>query len=82
MNVTIDGAGRIVVPKPVRDELGLAAGTQLEIEVIGDHVELHTTHAKPVVVDGPHGPVVAAVPGAPLTDESVRATLEAVRERR
>jgi hypothetical protein len=33
------------------------------------------------LVDGPHGPSIAAT-GTPLTDESIRSTLEAVRERR
>lgn len=81
MNVTIDRAGRIVVPKPMRNELGLAPGTELEIDVVDDHIELHAPQSKPVVIEGPHGPVVAAT-GTPITTEVVRATLEAVRERR
>jgi AbrB family looped-hinge helix DNA binding protein len=32
MTVTIDSAGRIVVPKRLRDNLGLAPGTELELE--------------------------------------------------
>ena len=31
MQVTIDKAGRIVVPKPVRDRLGLQPGDELEL---------------------------------------------------
>lgn len=81
MHVTIDGAGRVVVPKPVRSELGLTPGTQLEIEVVDDHIELHAPHTKPIVVQGPHGPVIAAT-GTPITPELIRATLEAVREHR
>jgi AbrB family looped-hinge helix DNA binding protein len=81
MHVTIDHAGRVVVPKSVRSELGLTPGTQLQIEVVGDRVELFAPHAKPVLVEGPHGPVVAAT-GTPITADTVRATLEAVRERR
>ncbi len=81
MHVTIDGAGRVVVPKPVRSELGLTPGTELEIEVVDDHIELHAHHTKPVIVEGPYGPVIAAT-GTPVTDDMVRATLEAVRERR
>ena len=31
MTVRMDSAGRIVVPKPVRDHLGLSAGSELEL---------------------------------------------------
>lgn len=33
MEVTIDDYGRIVIPKPVRDRLGLQSGTALELAV-------------------------------------------------
>lgn len=36
MVITIDGAGRIVVPKPLRDRFNLVAGTELEIETSGE----------------------------------------------
>jgi AbrB family looped-hinge helix DNA binding protein len=38
--VTIDKAGRIVVPKELRDELHLVAGTPLQIERSGDGLTL------------------------------------------
>lgn len=81
MQVTIDRAGRIVVPKPVRNELGLTPGTPLRIEVIEDRIELHPPHTQPAVVDGPYGPVIAPT-GSPIDPDSARATLEAVREHR
>lgn len=31
MTLTIDGAGRVVLPKPIRDRLGLRAGSTLEM---------------------------------------------------
>lgn len=31
MTLTIDGAGRVVIPKPLRDKLGLRAGSTLEV---------------------------------------------------
>ncbi|MFY9747067.1 MAG: AbrB/MazE/SpoVT family DNA-binding domain-containing protein [Acidobacteriaceae bacterium] len=38
--VTIDGTGRIVVPRKVRNELRLVAGTALHIEHSGDRITL------------------------------------------
>jgi AbrB family looped-hinge helix DNA binding protein len=31
MTLTIDGAGRVLIPKPLRDKLGLHAGSTLEV---------------------------------------------------
>ena len=33
MNVTIDKFGRVLIPKPVRDRLGLTAGAELALDV-------------------------------------------------
>lgn len=81
MHVSIDRAGRVVVPKQLRDELGLTPTTPLEIEIVDGHLELSAPHQPAKLVEGPNGPMVAAT-GTPLTDEDVRRTLEAVRERR
>jgi AbrB family looped-hinge helix DNA binding protein len=52
--VTIDKAGRIVVPKELRDELHLVAGTALQIERSGDQLTLspasHEAHLE--IVNG------------------------------
>jgi AbrB family looped-hinge helix DNA binding protein len=40
MNVKIDSAGRIVVPKSVRDRLGLAKDSELALEERGDGIFL------------------------------------------
>ncbi len=81
MHVSIDSAGRVVVPKHLRDELGFSPDTPLEIDVVDGHLELSAPHEPAKLVEGPDGPVIAAT-GTPLTDEDVRRTLEAVRERR
>ncbi len=81
MQVSIDSAGRVVVPKPLREELGLSPDVALEIEVVDGHLELSVPHRPAELTAGPHGPSFAAT-GTPITDEDVRRTLEAVRERR
>ncbi len=81
MHVSIDSAGRVVVPKRLRDELGFSPDTPLEIDVVNGHLELSASHEPAKLVEGPNGPVMAAT-GTPLTDGDVRRTLEAVRERR
>lgn len=70
-----------MVPKPLREELGLSPNVPLEIEVVDGHLELSVPHEPVELVNGPHGPSIAPT-GTPITDEDVRRTLEAVRERR
>jgi AbrB family looped-hinge helix DNA binding protein len=57
MMVSIDRLGRIVVPKPLRDSLGLVAGTQMELVEEPDGFRL--------VVSAPHG-VVDTKDGLPV----------------
>ena len=48
METTIDAAGRVVIPKAIRDRLGLKSGTPLRIEAIDGRVEIEA------VCDEPH----------------------------
>lgn len=63
MNVKIDKAGRIVLPKPVRDRLRLRQGSDLEIEERPEGVLLKPVDQQPSVVkkDG-HWVYVGSVP--------------------
>jgi AbrB family looped-hinge helix DNA binding protein len=40
MTITVDKAGRIVIPQAVRDRLHLVAGSQLILKLVGEHIEL------------------------------------------
>jgi AbrB family looped-hinge helix DNA binding protein len=40
MTTTIDHAGRVVIPKSLREQVGLLPGTQIEIQVRNGHLEI------------------------------------------
>jgi AbrB family looped-hinge helix DNA binding protein len=80
MRVTIDRAGRLVVPKPLREALGVTPDTPLEIELVEDHIEISNRGPGARVAEGPNGPVLAAT-GITITGEDIRRTLEATREK-
>ena len=50
MITTIDRAGRIVVPKSLRERFNLVAGTELEIEAGADRLQLRRVDAEPALV--------------------------------
>jgi AbrB family looped-hinge helix DNA binding protein len=81
MRTTIDGAGRIVVPKAIRDELGLMGGAEVEIRLVDGRVEVEPVGAVMRVERAADGHPVA-VPDRELpvlTAERVRDLLEQVR---
>ena len=80
MQTTIDGAGRIVVPKVLREALGLGPGQQLELEVHDGRLEIAIA-ASAMHLKG-RGRRVVAVPEEDLptlTAELVRTTLQQTR---
>lgn len=80
MRTVIDSAGRVVVPKAARDELGLTAGTELELRVVDRRIEIEVPATPMRLEDDDHGPVAATDREMPvLTTEMVRETLERVR---
>jgi len=50
MTLTIDKAGRIILPKPVRDRLGLHPGSDLEIQETKDGVFLKPSRERPSLI--------------------------------
>ncbi len=81
MRTTIDKAGRIVVPKAIRERLGLVDGGEVEIIEHDGNIEISPIYIRVELVEGPHGPVLHPVdPIPPLTSEVVRATLESIRK--
>lgn len=64
MRTTIDKAGRIVVPKRLRDALGMTPGTELEILAVDDRLEIEVPRASATLVDGPDGRQLVDAPNA------------------
>ena len=50
--VTVDKAGRVVVPKEIRDELRLEAGDTLALESEGERVTLRPVRPRRAVAKG------------------------------
>ena len=79
MIATIDKAGRIVVPKELRERLNLVAGTPLEVALSGTGITLRKVTDEPSLVrkDG-----VLVHHGAGDSDLDVAAFIRAERESR
>jgi AbrB family looped-hinge helix DNA binding protein len=45
MTITIDGAGRVVIPKKLREQLNLTEGSSLECELEDDAIRLKLAHS-------------------------------------
>lgn len=75
MRATIDAAGRLVVPKPLREELGFAAGAELEVTAVDGHLEV-ALPSLARVEQGPHGVRFTADTDARLNAAQVRGLME------
>ncbi len=78
--VTIDKAGRVVLPKTLRDELNLTPGDTLELTVEGEGVTLRPRRTVPPL-QKERGVWVFRT-GEPLTAAEARETLHSIREQR
>jgi AbrB family looped-hinge helix DNA binding protein len=78
--IVIDKAGRVVIPKPLREELHLEPGDALEMESTGEQITL-----RPVRGTGPltkeHG-VWVFYTGQPLPASATDDMIEQIRDER
>jgi AbrB family looped-hinge helix DNA binding protein len=82
MKTTIDRAGRLVVPKKIREAAGVLPGSELTIRVADGRIEIEPAPLEVRLVK--RGSLTVAVPRKrvpPLTPEAVGQTLDRLRRR-
>jgi AbrB family looped-hinge helix DNA binding protein len=78
--VTLDRAGRVVLPKNLRDELHLSPGDTLDITVQGDEVKLRPRRSSSPL-QKKRGVWVFST-GKPMTSDETGEALRDIREQR
>ena len=76
MRTTIDRAGRVVVPKPLRDRLGLGPGA---VEVVADGTGIRIEPLAGETLEPRGERLVIPASGSAVDDETVRALRDADR---
>ena len=81
MRTTIDSAGRLVIPKALRDELGFSPGRELELAAVDGRLEVEVPPTSMRLEDREGALVAVPEEGElpRLTDDVVRDTLERIR---
>lgn len=80
MRTTIDSAGRVVIPKAVREAAGLEAGAEVEVEFRDGRIEIEPTTIPMRLVKRTQGATIETDADMPaLTSADVRNVLEHVR---
>lgn len=78
--LTIDKAGRVIIPKPLRDRLHLEAGDSLELESSGDAITLRPVHEGSALRK--ENGVWVYRTGRPLGEASITGWIDRAREER
>ncbi len=80
MRTTIDKAGRLVIPRPLRDRIGLAGGGEVEVELDGAAIRIEPLAGSELREDG--GLLVIPSAGTPIDHALVRELIDADRHGR
>jgi AbrB family looped-hinge helix DNA binding protein len=80
MRTTIDKAGRLVIPRALRDRIGLVGGGEVELELVGSAVRIEPVSGNDL--KDVAGLLVIPATGTPLTGDLVRELIDADRHGR
>jgi AbrB family looped-hinge helix DNA binding protein len=78
MEAIIDQAGRIVLPKPIRDALGLLPGTKVDISPYGAGAQIVPAGRTARLIE--ENGVLVSAGETPLDDDTVFALIDAGRK--
>jgi len=80
VTTTVDGAGRVVIPKPIRARLGLTPGAAVAVSERDGVVEIRPAPIPARIVRRGRVAVISSEsPVDSIDDDDVRAALEATR---
>jgi len=79
MSITIDAAGRVVIPQGVRRRLGLEAGTNLDVEEVDGSVILRPASRVRIEIAEDGKPILRADGGPKMTTAELLRVIDDVR---
>ena len=80
MRTTIDRAGRLVIPRVMRDHIGLVGGGEVELELDGAAIRIEPVAGVDLREDG--GLLMIPAAGSAITATLVRELIDADRHER
>jgi len=80
MRIPIDGVGRLVIPKSLRDELGISGPTEVELTAADGRIELSVPDVPAHVEERDGEPVIVPeVPVRPMSVDEARDAIDRAR---
>ncbi len=80
MRTSIDKAGRVVIPRVLRDRIGLTHGGEVQLELDGGGVRIDPVSSGELIEED--GFLFIPATGEPITNEMVLELIDADRHRR
>ncbi len=81
MGTTFEAAGRVIVPKSMRDAMGLSAGREIDLAYLDGRIEIDLAPVEGIVTVEDGWPVLTPARSdlPALGDQTLRDTVEATR---